>query len=217
MLSARDIFRLLIEDEQPAPPDDPNQLALPFNTDLDDLDPKSEIMRYAEEPFRVAGDGPNSTYRQLKALFTGRVYTDEDGARFKRVPGVRNTAIYDYGDRIGLRYHETDVITAYPDGRTVINTKGWHLGGHRYSPWNGKPTSGETSKERINTYLLGTGWRIYRKDHVWYWYNSQSRKGDYNDDLRYPYSDGDVINADGSLSLKEHPVVIHKGRRRRPA
>ena len=70
---------------------------------------------------------------------------------------------------------------------------------------------------RQNTYLLGTGWRIYRKDHVWYWYNSQSRKGDYNDDLRYPYSDGDVINADGSLSLKEHPVVFHKGRRRRPA
>jgi hypothetical protein len=56
MLSAHAIYRLLIDDEQPAqPPDDLRQLGLDFNPDEVSPDPKSEIRSSRVMPCKVGG------------------------------------------------------------------------------------------------------------------------------------------------------------------
>src|SRR5512139_232074 len=104
MLNARAICRLLLDDEQPVPPpDDPRQMGLDFNPDEVD-DPKSEIMRYAETPFRIPGGGPTSTYQRFQDKLAGtRV---REGQRRKKIQN--NTYLIDYGNRIAVRYHQTD-------------------------------------------------------------------------------------------------------------
>lgn len=52
-----------------------------------------------------------------------------------------------------LRYHRTDIIVAYPDGRIVLSTGGW---------WT------STTKKRMNRFLSEIGWYVYQKKHEWY-------------------------------------------------
>jgi len=209
MLDARAIFRLLIEEDPPAPmPDDPRQMGLDFNPD-EVVDPKAEVMRYAET-FRIPGGGPTTTYDYLRGKLRagGRI-------RNRQRLGGRNTSIIDYGDRVAIRYHETDVVTAYPDGKVVVETGGWHPGGGQYSPWHGKPASGVTTRDRI-AMMAGTagGWDIYQKDRVWYWYNRSTGAGNWNDDRRFPFESGDTIYPDGSLELQAEPVEVRRRKKR---
>ena len=216
MLNASAIFRLLIDDEQPVEPAkepvDPNQLALDFNQD-ELLDPMKEIERYTEKPLRIPGDGPTTTFQKFQdELDGGHPRRDEEGHRWKLLTWRGRTRLIDYGDYIVVRYHDTDVVTAHRDGKVVIDTGGWHPGGGRYDPaWRGEP--GNTTQDRIAR-VGGSagGWRIYKKDHVWYWYNPGLGKGDYSDTVRYPFSSGDTIFPDGSLQAQEPP---HDARRRR--
>lgn len=211
MLNACSIYRLLIDDEQPVPPvNDPNQLALDFNPD-ELLDPKAEVMRYADQPFRIKGDGPTSTFQHLRQMIGPRARTDEEGHRYKLTHSRGRTRIIDMDDRIVIRYHWTDVVTAYADGRVVFNTGGWHPGGGQHSPdWAGDP--GATTMDRM--FIIGStagGWRIYKKDFVWYWYNSSLEP---DPTVRYPFTSGDTVHPDGSLSIQAHPEYLKPRRRR---
>jgi hypothetical protein len=211
MLNACSIYRLLIDDEQPVPPvNDPNQLALDFNPD-ELLDPKSEVMRYAEKPFRVAGSGPTDTFHYLHQLLGPNARRNEEGHPYRTMKSRGNTRIIDRGDRIVIRYHWTDVITAFPDGRVVFETGGWHPGGGRHAPgWSGE--AGATTMDRM--FIIGStagGWRIFKKDFVWYWYNP-SREADPT--VRYPFTTGDTVHPDGSLAIQAHPEYLKPRRRR---
>lgn len=204
MLDARAIFRLLIENEQPEalpqPPDDPNQLGLDFNPDV--TDPKAEIMRYSEQPFRISGTGPTDLYAKLQNKLHGR--------ESKKV--ANNTYIIRYDDRLAVRFHQTDVVTAYPDGRVVAQTGGWRPGGGKWAyGWSGEP--GTTTRDRMNSWLA-SGWHIYQHKHEWFWYNYSANRGMWSDDIRYPYTDGDTIYPDGSLQMQAHPVYLKRRKRR---
>lgn len=210
MLNARAIYRLLIDDEQPVPPpDDPRQMALDFNPD-ELVDPKAEIMRYAETPFRIPGDGPTTTYQRFQNKLEGtRV---REGQRRKKIQN--NTYLIDYGNRIAVRYHQTDVVTAYPDGKVVVDAGGWHPQGDKANYGHRAP-AGNTTRDRIGR-MAGTagGWDIYQKNYVWYWYNRSNRRGNWEDTVRYPYTDGDTIYPDGSLQLQAEPEDMRRRRKR---
>jgi len=203
MLNARDIFRLLIDDEQPVPPPpaDPNQLGLDFNSD--DLDAKSEVMRYAEQPFSVAGTGPTNLYQRL---------TDTLRNRPQKKVG-NNTYAIRHPDRLAIRFHSTEVVTAYPDGRVVVDSGGWKqgTGGHGYNVgWSSEP--GTTTMARMNDWLC-SGWQIYRLKNEWYWYN-QAGERPWESAKRLPYSDRDTIKPDGALQLQQNPIYLKKRRKK---
>lgn len=204
MLDARAIYRLLIDDEQPVtppPPDDPRQMALDFNSD--DLDPKAEIMRYAETPFRIPGSGPTDLYERLQQKLGNR----------ERRKIANNTYIITYHNRLAVRFHQTDVVTAYGDGRVVVDSGGWRPGGGRYAPgWRAEP--GKTTLERISGHLT-SGWNIYQKLGDWFWYNRATGAGIWSDTLRLPYEDKDTIHPDGSLQLQHEPITVKLPKKRK--
>lgn len=201
MLSARAIYRLLIDDEQPVPtPDDPNQLGLDFNTD-DIVDPKAEVMRYAQQPFLIRSQLPTDLYQRLTGILNGRPQKKVD----------RNTYAVRNPDSLAVKFHQTDVVTAYPDGVVMVNSGGWKPGGGRYDPrFRGGP--GTTTMARMNDYLC-SGWQIYKLKGEWYWFNTTGPRH-WEMDVRYPYTDKDKIMADGSLKLQAHPIYVTKRRKR---
>jgi hypothetical protein len=201
MLNAHAICRLLIDDEQPVPqPDDPRQMGLDFNAD-ELLDPKSEIMRYAETPFRIPGSGPTDLYQKLQNRLGGR----------PRRKIENNTYVLDHGDRLAVRLHQTDVVTAYPDGRIVVDSGGWRPGGGKWAEgWRNSP--GRTTMDRIEGHL-SSGWHIYKKQDNWFWYNNATKRGNYEDNIRIPYDDGDTIFPDGSLQTKQ--AIVHVKQRKK--
>lgn len=206
MLNAHAIYRLLIEEEQPVIPDDPNQLRLPIDPDVDALDTKSEIMRYADEPFRIPGNGPTSLYQDLLDKLRGRA---------RRKIG-NNTYLVNHGESIAVLFHATDVVTAFKDGKIVVDSGGWQPQGDKINyGWRSPP--GTTTRDRINS-NLDSGWKIYQLKHVWYWFNVGNGAGtvDSGDAVRYPYTDGDTIHPDGSLKIQAHPLYT-KGRKKRVA
>lgn len=214
MLSARAIYRLLIEDDPPVTPgpDDPNQLPLGFNQD-ELLDPKSEIMRMADQgPLSIPGREPPRAYQRMLAQL---------GNRPRRKIANATYLILNGDGSIASRYHDTDVVTAYPDGKVVIDSGGWRpTGAHGNHGW--KMPAGTTTMLRINDWLSGT-WQIYRtpmpgvrsgdwEGGEWYWYNRGENSGYAG--YRLLFNDGDIINPDGSLQLKEEPVPIEPKRKR---
>jgi hypothetical protein len=54
-----------------------------------------------------------------------------------------------------VRYHNTDVVTVYPNGRIVLDAGGW------FTP---------TTKTRMNqaSNQLGLGFTVFQKDFRWY-------------------------------------------------
>jgi hypothetical protein len=191
MLNARAIYRLLIDDEQPASPAVPIPSAqpVPETTPDDALDIKGELLRYADEPFNVPGTGPTRQYEHLLLLLRGRTT--------KRIEN--NTYVLNRGDHLALRLHATDIIVAYPDGRTVIDTNGYHT---------------NTTRDRLR-YLQG-GWHVFQQAGTWYWYNSATRTAAEHggQDRLLPFTDGDTIMPDGSLKMKAFPLYPKRRKRR---
>lgn len=160
-------------------------------------------MRYAETPFRIPGSGPTSTYQRYQQML---------GRRDQKKLKGRNTYLIRYEDgRIAVRYHQTDVVTAYPDGKIVVETGGWRPGGGRVSyGWRAEP--GTTTRDRINSYLF-SGWHIFQEKHEWYWFNHSADQGMWDSDLKLPFNDGDTIYPDGSLQLQVDPIPVKRRRR----
>jgi hypothetical protein len=119
---------------------------------------------------------------------------------------------------IAYRFHDTDLLTFYPDGHVVADTGGW-------------PTM--STRARLNERLPG-GWQVYSesfKKHgeeepylTWggypiragigklFWYNRQTNCGTWASSWRIPFTDGDVIQSDGTLQAKAEPKP--RGRRK---
>lgn len=212
MLSAHSIVRRLMDD------DNEELSSVPPSADVDDLDfdPKAEIARYAQTPFRVPGSGPTTTYQHFLSMFQpGRRYRAWEGipgTRAQKLSGVK-TYLIDYGDRIAVRYHQTDVVTAFRDGKVVVDAGGWHpQGSHAAHGWTAQ--TGRTTADRIG-HMGSTagGWRIYQLKGAWYWWNFADRQGDLENIVRYPYTDGDTIHADGSLQMQADPVYVKRRRK----
>ena len=205
MLSAHAIYRLLIDDEQPVPPpDDPNQLSLDIDGDADEIDTKSEVMRYAEEPFRVPGSGPTDLYHTLTVKLNNR----------PRKKVANNTYVVRQGNgALAVQFHQTHILVAFPDGKVVVNSGGWKhgSGGHGHNP-GGRTEPGTTTMARMDDWLC-SGWQIYKLKGEWYWFN-RSGPRHWEADIRYPYTDGDTIFPDGSLKIQAHPIYLKRRRRK---
>jgi hypothetical protein len=195
MLNSRAIYRLLIDDEQPAAPAGPDA----------DFDPNEEILRYAAKPFRVDGNGPTTLYAD---------FTHTLGGRTRRKIAL-NTYLINHGPAIAVRLHQTDVVTAWPDGKIMVDSGGWNPQGHQSNPWNNRQASGVTTKDRINA-NLDSGWQLYQQQGRWYWYNCATDTGSCYDpeNTRYPYTDKDTIFPDGSLQMQADPEYPKRRKRR---
>ena len=206
MLNARAIYRLLIDDEQPTLPVEAPPVRAPVNPD--DLDPTAEIKRYAAEPFNVPGSYPTDLYRRLNNQLGGRSQKKIANNTYLINYGVNNA-----GEKIAVRLHQTDVVTAFRDGKIVIDAGGWHpQGSHADHGW--RMPAGNTTLDRISG-NLDSGWRIFKFKATWYWYNVDSRAGTrHEDDRMLPYTDGDTILPDGSLKMQAHPVYPKRRKRR---
>lgn len=185
-------------------------MGLDFNPD--EVDAKAEVLRYAEK-FRIPGSGPTETYRRFAGMFTpGHRYREWNGPGTRRKKIGNNTYLIDYGNRIAVRYHQTDVVTAFRDGKVVVDTGGWQPQGHRVN-YGWRAPAGTTTRDRIG-HMAGTagGWDIFQKDYVWYWYNRNTGRGNWQDTEWYPYTDHDTIHPDGSLEIQAEAI----SKKRRP-
>ncbi len=83
-------------------------------------------------------------------------------------------------DAIAVTLYSTDVVTLYPDGRTVLNTGGWRT---------------VTTKERMNRFLP-EGWSVWSDRSVWY-----LGRGPWTENPeKYTFEDGIAIDGNGNVS-----------------
>lgn len=99
-------------------------------------------------------------------------------------------------EAIGLKYHQTDVVTFYPDNTIVLNTGGWHT---------------VTTKARINEYLPN-GFYLYQDKGIWY-VSYGSPYGNDNNKKIYGFAEGMKINlntgkVEGAQSVKEMKATV---------
>ena len=66
-------------------------------------------------------------------------------------PIANNTRLIRDSDCIFIRFHDSRIVSFYPDGKTVFTSDGFRT---------------KTTKDRLNYYLRG--FRIYQESGVWY-------------------------------------------------
>ncbi len=105
---------------------------------------------------------------------------------------ANNTYLQDYGDRIAVRLHNTDIVT-FREGSLTLSSGGWHT---------------PTTKERMNRYLP-CDWKGTRAS-VWQafnnWYLTASFEG--KESATYDYEDGITLHDDGSVTVGERPATV---------
>jgi hypothetical protein len=84
-----------------------------------------------------------NTYERWDTRLTGRCSD--------RRKVANNTYLERRADDIALRLHNTDIMTASPDGWVTLNTGGWHT---------------VTTKARLNAFM--SFGRIYQKNFRWF-------------------------------------------------
>lgn len=98
------------------------------------------------------------TYEEAKEMLKGR--------NSKKIGN--NTSLVDLENRIVIRLHNTNVVTFYEDGRTLLNSGGWKT---------------VTTKDRMNKYLP-TPWKVLQEKFEWYLWNWKTKeKREYQDNM----------------------------------
>ena len=115
-----------------------------------------------------------SNYTEADGMLQGR---NKASRKLDRHTYLRRDNVMNL-DLIGVKYHDTYVVTFYPDNRIALNSGGWRT---------------MTTKARINSCNLP--YTLYQDSGVWY--VSKSR---WTDREPYIFQDGMVINADGTIT-----------------
>ena len=98
------------------------------------------------------------TYEEAKEMLKGR--------NSKKIGN--NTYLVDLENRIVIRLHNTNVVTFYEDGRTLLNSGGWKT---------------VTTKDRMNKYLP-VPWKVFQEKFEWYLWNWKTKeKREYQDNM----------------------------------
>lgn len=81
--------------------------------------------------------------------------------------------LYETGTTVTVRYHNTDVVNVYRDGRIKLNSGGWRTA---------------TTKNRMNqaSNQFGLGYRVYQIDFKWF--------VDCPDGVARPFWDGMILD-----------------------
>lgn len=76
-------------------------------------------------------------------------------AQTQKVSGVATAVRTDEGGTLTVSYHDTNVVTVYPNGRIVLDTGGWFT---------------VTTKTRMNqaSNQFGLGFHVYQEDFQWF-------------------------------------------------
>lgn len=182
MFSAYVIYRRLMEDD-PVPVPEPD-----LDPDFDpDFDPKADLDAYIQGKTEIRGGYSTDLFQRLKSKLKGRKRAKLDNNTYAE----DNTNLF-YDKYIGVRFHATEIIKAYDDGKVVVDVRGFET---------------RTTLVRLNDWLC-SGWKIYQKDFTWYWYNHTTGAGYNLDNYVYPFSNNDTILPDGSLKLTAERKLI---------
>ena len=160
-------------------------------------------------------DDPEDYIQQRYSDYYFHFQTQLNGRLKKKL--ANNTYLLRRPDGVlAVRFHNTDILTIFPDNRVVTSTHGtgadkYRGANHRWGHYGGEEQQWHTpaTLERLNLYLPGT-WRLFGKkprgeDHAswnWFWYNSS---GDYRSrNKQIPYTDGDFISGSGELNAQQN-------------
>jgi hypothetical protein len=175
--AGRQVALALLEDEPPP---------LPSGEADPDVDPKDLLFQTLQQQERPLADikGPSiaGTYRTFKEQFLkGRTRRKlENNTYAELLPD----------ESIGIRLHNTHVVTAYPDDSVKIDFGGWHT---------------VTTRARMNQYLP-SGWGIYTEKNTAYWSIAGFGASDPMVEIKVPANSGDAIFSNGLLHSQEPPV-----------
>ena len=123
----------------------------------------------------------------------------------------RNTYLLQHPNGvITVRYHNTDIVTIYPDNAVRISTRG--KGADKYygatvnrfgmavsHPWAhyGEERTWQTrsTMDRLNRFMPGH-WRLYQRKGDWYWHDRE------HPEVAIPFTEGDRILGTGELEAQ---------------
>ena len=109
----------------------------------------------------------------------------------KNVPSIRSTILHRLAeDRIALKYHATNVVTAHRDGSITLDSGGWRTA---------------TTKARMTDAIRTGGGAfggVYSNKGEWILYRC--------DGVNVPYADGITIAADGRRAIAPDYILSHE-------
>lgn len=178
-MSPRRVVAILLEADDLLPPDP------------DRIDVKALTARAEQNPVPVPGVSIQGTYRNLEQKFQQKRLRRDGPEEYFKVD--RNTILVRdvQAGTIAVRFHTTDIITVTPDDTLTVNVGPWET---------------VTSLARLNDWLPG-GWGIYRQNNSWWWnvYRHNDEEANPGFKRLQPYSNGDMITADGTLHPRLGP------------
>lgn len=157
-------------------------------------DPK-DLLHYLRQPRLWPGVPGASPWIKLLSLFERR--------RRTHIKLAANT----WGD---LHPNKTITITLYrtviarfdADGTSTYHTDGWRT---------------KLTMERMSRWIAG-GWTVYTLNRQWYWANRTTGPSAWDrPEVRQPFTDGDLIDKDGTLHPQAAPVYFRRRPRKAPA
>jgi hypothetical protein len=209
MSHACQLVKRLLEDEPPVAPEQPTN----FDDEGDEeFNPRDYVVTPSMSAFSAKG-----------SAFGTRPYAarlEQLGGRRKRKLETRNTYLERSHDgNITIRYYDTDIVTYYPDGSVCVTTGGW-------------PT--DSTRKRLDDTALPGGWALFSESYkkhnetapsvYWdaarrdikkgimklFWYNRHTNMGTSESGWYIPFTDGDIIDPDGTLKHNAEPVPRNK-------
>lgn len=157
---------------------------------------------------------------------------DDAGMRYKKL--ATNTYLIERPpDAYAIKLHQTDIITAYKDGRVVFNTNGWITNVtmariQEYLPadlgWSlfAQPSRDIESVDHPSWYggyttHYGARYRVSGRRLLapWFWYNRKTGEGGGSSGWYIPYTDGDYITGMSELHAQA-PKIPRKRKKQWP-
>jgi hypothetical protein len=154
-----------------------------------------------------------------------------EGARGGTKKVERNTWLIKQGDKITLRFHDTDVITWHPDNAVVFDTDSYLSKTTLARMYDFLPIGGWTIYSKMGrgenaqfgpSYSFNSGGKTYDASvrvGDWFWYNRSMDAQRQNPQYHriQPYTDGDWIDAGGTLHPQAAPIFKKRGKFLKPA
>lgn len=209
MSHAFQLVKRLLEDEPPVTPEQPTN----FDDEGDEeFNPRDYVVNQPMSRFSAKGSafGMRPYEARLEQL----------RGRRKRKLEARNTyLVLDPDGDIAIQYYNTEIVTYYVDGSVCVTTGGW-------------PT--DSTRQRLNDIALPGGWALFSESYkkhgetapriYWdaarrdikkgimklFWYNQHTNMGTAESGWYIPFTDGDIIDPDGTLKHNAEPVPRNK-------
>lgn len=179
-MSPRRLISALLEDEID-----------PLSSPEGEIDVKHLTSQAVAANSLLSGPSITGTYADLARRFEGKRRLRRDGPEesFKVDNNTwlcRDTS----SGSISVKFHYTHILTVTPEDSLTVNNGDWQT---------------VTTLARLNNWLPA-GWGVYTHKGSWYWTCRGSEEtGSPKLKKLWPYSNGDTISADGTLTVRAEP------------